>query len=81
MLYRLGVRSEEEDFVESEIKALLKEFGAEEYRISREFTQQVRRFIRQYQERDRPHMERALGRSRKELEAVKKQLAGRQPAP
>ena len=74
LLYRLGVRSEEEDFVESEIKALLKEFGAEEYRISREFTQQVRRFIRQYQERDRPHMERALGRSRKEVEAVKKQL-------
>jgi pSer/pThr/pTyr-binding forkhead associated (FHA) protein/soluble lytic murein transglycosylase-like protein len=74
LLYRLGVRSEEQDFVESEIKALLKEFGAEEYRISNEFTDQVRRFIRQYQERDRPHMERALGRSRKELEAVRQQL-------
>jgi len=74
LLYRLGVRSEEQDFVESEIKALLKEFGAEEYSISKEFTEQVRRFIRQYQERDRPHMERALGRSRKELEAVRKQL-------
>jgi len=74
LLYRLGVRSEEQDFVESEIKALLKEFGAEEYSISKEFTEQVRRFIRQYQERDRPHMERALGRSRKELEAVRRQL-------
>jgi soluble lytic murein transglycosylase-like protein len=74
LLYRLGVRSEEQDFVESEIKALLKEFGAEEYSISKEFAEQVRRFIRQYQERDRPHMERALGRSRKELEAVRKQL-------
>jgi soluble lytic murein transglycosylase-like protein len=74
LLYRLGVRSEEQDFVESEIKALLKEFGAEEYSVSKEFTEQVRRFIRQYQERDRPHMERALGRSRKELEAVRKQL-------
>jgi soluble lytic murein transglycosylase-like protein len=74
LLYRLGVRSEEQDFVESEIKALLKEFGAEEYSISKEFTEQVRRFIRQYQERDRPHMERALGRSHKELEAVRKQL-------
>ena len=45
LLYRLGVRSEEQDFVEAEIKALLKEFGAEEYSISKEFTEQVRRFI------------------------------------
>lgn len=74
LLYRLGVRSEEADFVESEIKALLQEFGAEEYSVSKEFTEQVRRYIRQYQERDRPHMERALGRSRKELEAVRRQL-------
>jgi pSer/pThr/pTyr-binding forkhead associated (FHA) protein/soluble lytic murein transglycosylase-like protein len=74
LLYRLGVRSEEQDFVESEIQALLREFGAEEYRISKEFTEQVRRFIAQYQERDRPHMERALGRSRNELEAVRRQL-------
>jgi membrane-bound lytic murein transglycosylase D len=74
LLYRLGVRSEEQDFVEAEIKALLKEFGAEEYSVSKEFTEQVRRFIAQYQERDRPNMERALGRSRKELEAVRRQL-------
>jgi soluble lytic murein transglycosylase-like protein len=74
LLYRLGVRNPDQDFVESEIQALLKEFGAEEYRISKEFTEQVRRFIRQYQERDRAHMERALGRSRKELEAVRRQL-------
>jgi len=74
LLYRLGVRSEEHDFIESEIKALLREFGAEEYSISTEFTDQVRRFIRQYQGRDRSHMERALGRSRKELEAVRRQL-------
>ncbi|MSO23810.1 MAG: FHA domain-containing protein [Acidobacteria bacterium] len=74
LLYRLGVRSEEQDFVEAEIKALLKGFGAEEYSISKEFTEQVRRFIGQYQERDRPHMERALGRSRTELEEVRRQL-------
>lgn len=81
LLYRLGVRSEEQDFVESEIKALLKEFGAEEYHVSKEFSDQVRHFIRQYQERDRPHMERALGRSRHELQAVQKQLeADRLPA-
>jgi soluble lytic murein transglycosylase-like protein len=74
LLYRLGVRNEEQDFVEAEIKGLLKEFGAEEYSISKEFTEQVRRFIGQYQERDRAHMERALGRSRKELEQARRQL-------
>lgn len=74
LLYRLGVRSEEQDFVESEIQKLMREFGAEEYSIPSEFLEQVRRFIRQYQERDRENMERALGRSRKELEAARKQL-------
>ena len=76
LLYRLGVRSEEEDFVESEIKALLKEFGAEEYSVPKEFIEQVRHFIRQYQERDRANIERALGRSRQELETVQRQLEG-----
>ncbi len=74
LLYRLGVRSEQQDFIESEIQALLREFGAEEYSVSQEFSEQVRRFIQQYQGRDRANMERALGRSRRELEAVRKQL-------
>lgn len=74
LLYRLGVRSEQQDFIDAEIQALLKEFGAEEYSVSPEFSEQVRRFIQQYQGRDRAHMQRALGRSRKELEAVRKQL-------
>jgi soluble lytic murein transglycosylase-like protein len=74
LLYQLGVRNREEDFIESEIKQLLSEFGAEEYSIPREFLDQVRRFVRQYQGRDRAHMERALGRSRKELELARRQL-------
>ena len=74
LLYRLGVRSQEQDFVESEIKALMAEFGAEEYSIPPEFAEQVREFIRRYQGPDRKNMERALGRSRKDLEAMRKQL-------
>jgi len=74
LMYRLGVRSEEQDFIESEIKQLMAEFGAEEYNIPPEFLEQVRRFIRQYQGPDRQHMERALKRSRRDLEAVRGQL-------
>ena len=74
LLYRLGVRSEEQDFIESEIKALMAEFGAEEYSLPPEFADQVRGFIRRYQRQDRENMERALGRSRKELETARRQL-------
>lgn len=74
LLYRLGVRSEEQDFIESEIKALMAEFGAEEYSLPPEFAGQVREFIRRYQRQDRENMERALGRSRKELETARQQL-------
>jgi soluble lytic murein transglycosylase-like protein len=71
LFYRLGVRDSQQDFVESEIQQLMAEFGAEEYSIPPEFVTQVNRFIRQYQERDRPHMERALGRARPDLDAVR----------
>lgn len=74
LLYRLGVRNAEQDFIESEIKQLMTEFGAEEYSIPPEFVEQVRRFVQQYQDRDRAHMVRALGRSRKDLEAARRQL-------
>lgn len=74
LLYRLGVRSQEQDFIEAEIKALMAEFGAEEYSIPPEFAGQVREFIRRYQGPDRGNMERTLGRSRRELETARRQL-------
>ncbi|PYV45700.1 MAG: hypothetical protein DMG06_01330, partial [Acidobacteria bacterium] len=74
LLYQLGIRSKERDFIESEIKTLMTEFGAEEYSIPPEFVEQVRQFIGRYQGPDREHMERALGRSRADLEAMRKQL-------
>lgn len=74
LLYRLGVRTEEQDFIASEIRALMLEFGAEEYSIPPEFEEQVRRFILHYQGTDRPNMERALGGARKNLDQVRKYL-------
>jgi hypothetical protein len=71
ILYRLGVRDSKHDFVKSEIKQLMAEFGAEEYSLPPEFVVQVNRFIRQYQGPDRPHMERALGRARKDLDNMR----------
>jgi len=75
VFYKLGVRDEEHDFIEEEIKKLMKEFGAEAYSIPPEFIVQVNRHIRLYQEADRPHMERALGRARGDLEAVRASFA------
>ena len=70
VLYRLGVPGRD-TFVEREIKILLAEFGAEVYRVPPEFLAQVSRFLERYQGPDRPHMGRALGRSRPVLERVR----------
>ena len=70
LLYRVGA-FEHEEFIEREIKALLKEFGAETYSVPPEFRDEVKRFIEQYQGPDRPHMERALGGARKSMETMR----------
>jgi len=74
VLYRLGVRSSERDFIEDEIKTLLAEFGAEVYSVPPEFVEQVNRFIQQYQGRDRENMVRSLGRADKDLRVVRQVL-------
>jgi soluble lytic murein transglycosylase-like protein/pSer/pThr/pTyr-binding forkhead associated (FHA) protein len=70
LLYRVG-SFEREEFIEREIKALLKEFGAETYSVPPEFHDEVKRFIEQYQGPDRPHMERALGEARKNMDTMR----------
>ncbi len=70
LLYRVG-SFQREEFIEREIKALLKEFGAETYSVPPEFVAEVKRFIEQYQGSDRPHMERALGVARKNMETMR----------
>jgi hypothetical protein len=74
LLYQIGVRSPEGDFVEAEIKTLMAEFGAEEYSIPPEFAEEVHRYIEQYQQRDRAHFERVLRDVRGELQTVRNVL-------
>ena len=71
VLFQLSSGGRQDAFIQAEIKTLMKEFGAETYSIPPEFTEQVQRFIEQFQQRDRRHVERALGRSRADLEVMR----------
>ncbi|HUJ21400.1 MAG TPA: transglycosylase SLT domain-containing protein [Bryobacteraceae bacterium] len=70
LLYRVG-SFEHEEFLKHEIRALMAEFGAETYSIPPEFLEEVKRFIDQYEGPDRPHIERALGEERKNMDAMR----------
>jgi soluble lytic murein transglycosylase-like protein len=73
VLYRFGVRGQErEDFVTAQIRVLMAEFGAEVYSIPPEFVERVKHYIGEYQGPNRPHMLRALGRARADLEAMRR---------
>ena len=74
LLYRIGGEAQEQAFIQKEINTLMEEFGAETYSIPPEFVEQVNFFIQQFQERDRPHVERALGRSRRDLDVIREVL-------
>ena len=74
LLYKLGVRSEEQDFIETEIRALMAEFGAENYSIPPEFLTQVRRYVDRYRERDRKNIERTLTKHWDTLQQVRQSL-------
>jgi membrane-bound lytic murein transglycosylase D len=63
-----------EDPVEHNIKTLMAEFGAETYSVPPEFVSQVKRFIEHYQGPDRPHMVAALGRSRQDVDTMRRIL-------
>lgn len=71
ILYQLGVRSSEQDFVEQQINELMAEFGAEQSSTPPEFVAQVNVFIKRYQECDREPIARALGPERKNFERVR----------
>ncbi|HTM49374.1 MAG TPA: lytic transglycosylase domain-containing protein, partial [Bryobacteraceae bacterium] len=73
MLYRMGV-DHAADPVERQIRELLAEFGSETYRVPTEFRDQVTRFIVRYQGPDRPHIIAALGRSKREIQTMRRIL-------
>jgi len=76
MFFRLGPEGRQEAFIESEIRALLAEFGAEQYSIPPEFTAQTKQYLERYQTTDRALVERALGSRRQELETMRAIFTG-----
>jgi membrane-bound lytic murein transglycosylase D len=74
ILYRLGTLGRHEAFVQSEIKRLMKDFGAETYSIPPEFVSEVTRFITQLEERDRANVERVLARRRADVDVMRQIL-------
>lgn len=74
LLYQMGARDKEVDFIEAEIRALMGDFGAVEYSIPPEFSQKVRHYIRKYRGQDRSNMQLALGAKRNELNLIREIL-------
>jgi soluble lytic murein transglycosylase-like protein len=69
MLYRWSARGPQ-NFLATEIRGLMAEFGAEVYSIPPEFLDAVKRELAQYQGPDRANMARALGEARPEIERI-----------
>jgi pSer/pThr/pTyr-binding forkhead associated (FHA) protein len=73
LLYRIG-GNRDRDFVSSEIRHLLAEFGAEEYSVPPEFSESVKRYIQLYEGPDRPLMARELGVEAGQLDSMRRVL-------
>ena len=71
VFYRLGFEGREDAFIEREIRALMAEFGAEEYSIPPEFMTQTRLYVDRFRTVDRGLVERALGSRRGDLERMR----------
>ncbi|MCI0628599.1 MAG: lytic transglycosylase domain-containing protein [Acidobacteria bacterium] len=69
------------DFIRSELKLIVDEFGSDAERIPADFLEKVRRWARLYQTRDRSDMARMLGSEREIYEAVRQQLQEAQLPP
>ena len=73
LLYRIGSHPKP-DFVATEIRGLLAEFGAEVYSVPPDFTERVKHYIEQYQGPNRPIMVRALGEAEPEVATMRRLL-------
>jgi pSer/pThr/pTyr-binding forkhead associated (FHA) protein len=80
VLYRF-ITGEQEDTVTREIRTLMTEFGAEVYSVPPEFVVRVKHYLAQYQKADRPHMENALTRGKRNLQIVRNILVEEQLPP
>jgi len=66
VLYELSA-DKDEAFIESEIRSLLTDLGAEEYSIPPQFVERVDTYIQQFKTRDRANVERILFEREKEM--------------
>ena len=71
LFYRVA-SFEHEESIKHEIRAVMKEFGAETYSIPPEFVTRVKHFIEQDQGPDRSNMERALGAASKQMDVMRR---------
>jgi peptidoglycan lytic transglycosylase D len=71
LFYQFTAEGRARILVRREIGTLLAEFGATEYNPPPEFVDKVYEYIERYQGPDRPHMERALGRARGQLDRMR----------
>ena len=71
---KLGESNLKDEFIKSEIKAVMNEFGAPEYSIPPEFLQQVSANIRKYQTENRANIQRAFTDSREDMDLIRKKL-------
>ena len=76
ILYQLGVRDEEEDFIHQEIRLIMTEFQAESYSIPPEFAAQVRKYVNRFTGKDRLLMERSFTTYAKEFNEIRQHLEG-----
>ena len=72
LLYRIGAH--QGDFVTNEIRLLMAEFGSEVYSVPPEFSERAHHYIEQYQGPNHPLMERALGESASQINAIQRVL-------
>jgi soluble lytic murein transglycosylase-like protein/uncharacterized membrane protein YqjE len=73
VLYRWS-GSGPQDFLASEIRTLMAEFGAEVYSVPPEFLDAVKKDLERYQGPWRPGMARALGEARPQMERIRRTL-------
>ncbi len=71
LLYRLGTRDRNVDFIEEEILQLMSELGAQQYSIPPLFRERVKFYIERYCGPGKPNLDRALRSKRPDLEVMR----------
>ena len=81
LLFRLGSAADRTDFVTSELREIMAEFGAEVYSIPPEFVERVNFYIQLDQGTERPVIDRALKESRGQIRTIRRMLREQQLPP